>query len=131
MTPVLTKRELMRIMERFFADENRGISIKLFAELCGLHYMTIRDVFITHREPLTENVQRRVSRAYQHWKDGQVAIMQNRDKTKFVEYRKTPKPRMTRSLGLKLVNGEIKVNVSIKNRADYSLPTLDESIGRR
>jgi len=35
--------------------------------------------------------------AYTNWKNGEVSIMQNRDKTKFVQYRKEAKPKMAKS----------------------------------
>ena len=37
MLPVtIPKRELLRVIKRFVKDQNRGISVKLFAELCGV-----------------------------------------------------------------------------------------------
>lgn len=128
--PTLTKRELLRQIKRFIKDQNRGISVKLFAELCGINKDHLLDVFFYRVHPLTEYVQIRVNKGYQAWKNGEVAIMQNRDKTKFVQYRKEPKPRLTRQTGLHMVNGEIKIKVGIGNRADYSGLTLDETIGR-
>ena len=58
------------------------------------------------------------------------AIMQNRDNTKFVQYRREAKPRMARSTSLQMVNGEIKIKVGVINRGDYSAPTLDEQLER-
>ena len=42
---VLTKVELLRIIKRFIADENRGISLKLFAEVAGISLRTLTDTF--------------------------------------------------------------------------------------
>ena len=115
------KTELRRIIKRFLQDKNRGISIPLFAELAGLSTSHIRDVFLNESEPMTEYVQRRVSKAYQEWIKGEVAIMQNRDTSLFVQYRKEAKPILHKSSKLTLINGEIKINMGIKPKYDYSL----------
>lgn len=130
MSQSLTKRELMRQLRRFIKDQNRGISMKLFAELCGLDRTHILDVFLYRVSPLTEYVQIRASKGYTAWKNGEVAIMQNRDNTKFVAFRREEKPRLARTTGLQVVNGEIKIKVGISNRGDYSGTTLDEALKR-
>ena len=122
------KTELRRIIKRFLQDKNRGISIPLFAELAGLSTSHIRDVFLNESEPMTEYVQRRVSKAYQEWIKGEVAIMQNRDTSLFVQYRKEAKPILHKSSKLTLINGEIKINMGIKPKYDYSDLTLVEQL---
>jgi hypothetical protein len=126
----LPRRQLMVLIRRFLKDKNRGISIALFADLCGVSLSTMRDVFLYHTEPLSEFVQRRVWKGYQSWAKGEVAVMQNQDNTKFTEYRRQPKPMLKRSMGLKVVNGEIKVRIGLVHRADYSQPQLDEQLER-
>jgi len=131
MLPVtIPKRELLRVIKRFVKDQNRGISVKLFAELCGVDKEHLLDVFFYRIRPLTEYMQIRVSKGYNSWLKGEVAVMQNRDKTRFVEYRREPKPRLARTTGLHLVNGEIKIKVGVSNRGDYSGQTLDEALER-
>ena len=122
------RSELRRIIKRFLKDKERGISIPLFADLAGLSVAHIRDVFINESEPMTEYVQRRVSKAYQEWINGEVAIMRNRDTSLFVQYRKEPKPVLHKSSKLTLINGEIKINMGIKPKYDYSDLTLDEQL---
>ena len=56
--------------------------------------------------------------------------MQNRDRTKFVQYRKEAKPVLERATGLQVVNGEIKLKLGITNKYDYSQPTVDEQLKR-
>jgi hypothetical protein len=121
---VHTKRELYSLMKRFIKNKERGISTKLFCELAGISQTILLDTFVYHTEPLTKNVQRRVSKAYQAWLNGEVAIMQNRDRTKFVEYRREARPRIVPSTGLKMVNGQIKISVGMKNMDDYSQEPL-------
>jgi len=125
---VLPKSELKRIMKKFFQDKDRGISISLFADLCGVHEYHLRCVFIDESEPLTEMVQRRASKAYNEWRAGNVRVMRNRDKTKFVEYRKQAQPPIVKSMGLSLTAEGIKVTVGLKNRHDYSDITLEEAL---
>ena len=127
-TSVLSKKELLRVLKLFFADQNRGISIELFAELAGLSKQMIIDVFIKQELPLTEYVQRRASKAYKEWRDGKVAVMQNRDNTRFLQYRKEPKPRIARGYGLQVIGNEIKLKIGIVNKAEYR-DTLAEQLG--
>ena len=86
------------------------------------------DVFIRDKEPLTEVVQIRVGKAYQQWKSGNVRVMQNKDRTRYVEYRKESKPPMMASMGLQVTSGGIKLKVGMVNRHDYSEITLDEAL---
>lgn len=128
MQSVIPKAELKRIIKRMMDDPDRGISLQLFSELAGINKSTLVDVFINQTLPLTEYVQRRVSKAYTSWQKGQVAIMQNRDRTKFVEYRKEAKPPLTRGYGLQVVGGQIKLNIGVRNLNDYTAPSLDEQL---
>jgi hypothetical protein len=130
MQPVIPRLELKRIIKRFLTDKNRGISIPLFAELCGVSVAILRLVFIKEEEPLTEYVQRRVSKGYQSWVRGEVAVMMNRDQTRFVQYRKEAKPKVARSMGLEVQNGQIKLKIGLKNKADYSNLDIDEQLRR-
>ena len=128
-TSVISKQELLRTMKLFLADQNRGISIDLFADLAGLGKKTLMEVFVHQSLPLSEYVQRRTSKAYKEWRNGEVAVMQNRDKSRFVQYRKESKPKMVRGYGLQVVGGEIKLKLGVKNRADYD-STLAEQLDR-
>ena len=122
------KSYLKPIIKRFLKDKDRGISVQLFADLAGMSKGHLMDVFFYETEPLTETVQRRVSKAYTEWRDGEVAIMQNRDNTKFVQYRKEAQPVMERSNALQFVNGGIKIKMGITNKYDYEVNDLDEQL---
>lgn len=128
MVKSLTKKELMRVIKRFLDDKDRGISLKLFAEVCGLHEDTLENVFLKQLYPMSEYVQIRVSKGYNAWKNGEIAVMQNRDKSRFVEYRKQNKPRLVRGFGVQFVNGEAKLNIGVKNLADYGGFDIDEQL---
>lgn len=130
MRSALPKKQLHRIIKKFLKDQNRGISHELFAELCGISRQTLWDVFVMDSMPLTEYVQFRVSKGYTSWKNGEVRVMMNRDQTRFVDYRKEAKPRLKRTMGIKLVNGEFKMDIGVKNSADYSVLDLYEQLKR-
>ena len=131
MYTAMPKKELLRVIKRFLEDKERGISIALFAELCGLSAGHLYDVFTYESEPLTEMVQRRVTNAYNAWKNGYVAIMKNRDNTRFVDYRKEARPEIVKAYGIAFSDSGIKLNIGMKNRRDYEYETLDEQLKRR
>ena len=87
----LSKAELKRQIKRFLADKDRGISIPMFAQLAGISRATLLDVFDYETEPMSETTQRRVNKAYMQWKAGMVKVMSNRDRSRFIEYRKEAK----------------------------------------
>ena len=126
---VLPKSELKRIMKRFMADQNRGISLEHFAEIAGMTRENMALIFVYEKHDMSEIIQRRVSKAYKQWLNGELVVMQNKDRTKFVDYRKEPKPRLARGYGLQVVDGEIKLKLGIRNKAEYS-ETLDEQLDR-
>ena len=106
----IPRAELKRIIKKFLKDKERGISIDLFADLCGLSTSIIKMVFIDETEPMT--------------------IMKNRDNTKFVQYRKQATPSLQRSTTLQVVGGQIKIKVGITNKYDYSINDLDDQLER-
>lgn len=124
-----TKQELMRQMERFLADKERGITIKEFAELCGLNEDTIHSVFVSKKSPMSERTQVRVNRALHEWMSGNVRIMWSHAKGKYVEYRKQPKIPLMPHYGLKVTTDGIKLDIRMKNRHYYGDKTLDELLG--
>jgi hypothetical protein len=126
----IPKKQLLPIIKRFLADKNRGISKELFANLAGIHVRHLLDVFDYEVEPMTEMVQYRVSKAYTEWKNGEVVIMQNRDRTKYVDYRKQAKPVLERGFNLQVQDGQIKIKLGIQKKYDYARQTLDEQLER-
>jgi hypothetical protein len=126
--PKLSKQELRQHIKRFVADPGRGISIKLFVELAGISNGHFYDVFIYEVEPLTENVQRRVGKAYNEWREGNVRVMKRRDNTRYVDYRKVAQPVYMPKMGLQVTSEGIKIKVGMTNRHDYSEISLDEAL---
>ena len=123
----LSKAELKKQVKRFLEDKDRGISISLFAELCGISKSMLVAVFLYEREPLSEIIQRRVNKAYNDWRAGKVKVMRLNNR-KWVEYRREELPPIMKSTKLVLTNEGFKVNVGLVNRHDYSKPWLDEQM---
>ncbi len=124
----IPQKELMRIMKRFFANRKRGISKRLFSDLCGVSMTQLYSVFIYEDLPMSLMVQKRVSKAYQEFRNGEVGVYMNRDRTKFVQYRKEPALPLKKGNRIELVNGKIQLKIGIVNRNDYSNQTLDEQL---
>jgi len=116
----LSKDQLKIEMKRFYLDKDRGISIKLFAELAGVNIEHFYDVFIYDKQPLTEYIQKRVNKAYREWKQGKVQVMRKITRETYVDYKKEPVLPMRKHLGLKVENGQIVINLGVKNRHDYA-----------
>ena len=126
--PTIPQKELMQIMKRFLANRKRGISKQLFCELAGISRSQLYGVFVSEDLPMTIYVQKRVSKAYLEFKNGEVGVYMNRDLTKFVQYRKQAVPPLKRGNRIELVNGKIQLKIGIVNRNDYSEQTLDEQL---
>ena len=124
----LSRVELLRQVKKFIADDNRGISIALFCELCGISKTTLRDVFLDEKVPMSVPVQIRVNKGLREMRQGRVKIMQRRDRTRYVDYRREPQPVLKPQLGLVATSEGIKLRIGLKNRSDYSGVDLDEAL---
>lgn len=120
----------MEVMPAFLRDKRRGISVALFAELCGLNPLHLRDVFLNGKYPLTELVQTRVNRAYEQWVRGDVAIMMKSGK-KYLEFRKQPKPQMVKRRLITYDGSGFTLDLGIRPKSqDYQRPNLDQQLRR-
>jgi AraC-like DNA-binding protein len=128
MQQALSKFELKRVIQQFLKDPNRGISIRLFAELAGMSQGHLQDVFLYQTEPVSEIVQRRVDKAYKAFINGEVSVMQNKDGSRYIEYRKVARPLMKKTLGLIATHDGIKINLGIKPKYNYGQLNLDEQL---
>jgi hypothetical protein len=130
MNEVLSKAEIYRRMERYLEEEDRVMSVKFLAELAGLSERLIFGIFVGGTHTMSEESQVRMSRALERLERGDVTVMRNRNRTKFMQYNSTPKPRVVRGYGLKLDGGKITLNIGPKNRADFSKPNFREQMER-
>lgn len=124
----LSKHELYRQMSRYADDANTPFSWASFSELCGVSASHLRKIFVYRDSPLTEDVQVRVSRALEKMKAGDVTVMYNKDKSRFIKHNPEPKPRIARGYQIKLIDGQLKVQPGLVNRNDYSQITLKEQL---
>ena len=132
MEKITTKAELRKMFKRFHADERRGISLALFADMCGITVGHLYQVFITETEPLTEVTQIRVSRALEAHRKGQLRVMENPlNRKRHAEYRPKgeEKPRIVKAVSFVVNNGKIGLQPRPVNRQDFSRLSLDEQIG--
>ena len=127
---IYPKGELYRMMDRFHKDPKRVISWHFLAEMTGLSEGHLKDVFVNKKHPLTEMIQIRVSYAMRRIEAGEVQIMQNHDRTRFIQYNKENKPKIVRSNGLRVQNGQIRLKLGLRNAIDYSDETFDEQLKR-
>ena len=126
MMTILPKAEIYRRMERFWKDPDKTLSITMFAELSGLSASLLRRVFYVKDLDMTEHTQICVSRALERMTRGDVMMVFNRDGTRKLLYRQEPKPRLAKSMSLKLDGGQIGLKVGVRNKSDYSSPSFDE-----
>ena len=127
---IYPKGELYRMMDRFHKDPKRVISWHFLAEMTGLSEGHLKDVFVNKKHPLTEMIQIRVSYAMRRIEAGEVQIMQNHDRTRFIQYNKENKPKIVRSNGLRVQNGQIRLKLGLRNANDYSDETFNEQLKR-
>jgi hypothetical protein len=123
---IMSKAEIYRQMERFWKDPDKTLSIKMFAELCGLSEILLRRVFYVKDLDMTEHTQICVSRALERMTRGDVMMVYDKGNRRKLLYRQEPRPRLVKSLGLTLEDGKIALKAGIKNKSDYSKPNFDE-----
>jgi AraC-like DNA-binding protein len=131
MIDVLNKAEIYRRMERYLEEEDRIVSVKFLAELAGLSERLIFGIFVGGTHTMSEETQVRMSRALERLERGDVTVMRNRNRTKYLQYNNTPKPRIVRGYGLQLDGGKISLKIGLKNKANFSNLTFKEQMERK
>ena len=130
-----SKRELMRLIDRVFDDPHPGISVNLFADLCGISSHYFRDVFLRKEVPLSASLQHRASKAYRALLRGETVQKRFRLGRGEIEYRKGPKPALRRETRIVFTPDGFKVHSAVRNKYDYRILRLDEQMesinGRR
>ena len=125
---VYSKRELKERMRRFMADRDRGIGLAMFAEFAGVSLNTLKNYFVHQTSDIDPSLQIRISRALQSWESGEVAVMIGPKNTRYLAYRKVAKPKLVRHMGLKVTPEGFRLDVRVRNKADYGEPTLIEQM---
>ena len=127
----LTKAELFARMERYANDEKKVLSWHYLSELCGYSEKYLRDIFVDKSKPLTEPVQMRVSKALERMSNGDVTVVYWKDKTRELRYNTQPKPRLIKGGKIVMKDGKVQLEMGPINRGDYSMPTLQETLGKK
>jgi len=128
MFAIRPKRELLDWFGRFWADTERGISMPLLVEFTGVSQKTFEEVVKRRNRPMQDWVQSALSKFAHEWEAGMIEVYQRPNRTKAIRYRREPKLDMRPSVGLQVVDGQIRLNVGLKNRANYMTPTLKEQL---
>lgn len=123
-----SKFDLYKMVQRLRDDPEPPISYIMLCELAGVSKSQMDNVFVRNSAVMSEMVQIRLSRAFEKLANGEVLVVKHRNQTKEVRYQKEPKPRMRRSMGLTLENGQVKLKVGIRNRGDYTQPTFKDQM---
>lgn len=123
---VMSKAEIYRQMERFWKDPDKTLSIRMFAELCGLSETLLKRVFYVKDMAMSEHTQIAVSRALERMTRGDVMMVYDRNSRRSLFYRQEPRPRLAKSMNLTVRDGKIGLKVGVKNKSDYSYAGFDE-----
>jgi hypothetical protein len=124
----LSQKELLRQVRKFVDDPNRGISMNMFYELCGISRHIFEETFIKQTQPMSVTTQIRVNKALRDLRAGRVKVMRRPDRTHYVDYRREDAPVMRPKIGLVKTADGIKIRIGLKNRSDYSDIDLDEAM---
>ena len=123
-----TRKELFERVNNFIADKNKPISLKLICELIGVSVKHFRDVFVYKTESLSDNLQRKTSRAFRLLENGEIAC-----KRKFsyrtpdtIVFLKKPVYRAGRAMMLNYdpENG-FSLKAQIINKNSYNIPKIN------
>lgn len=128
MMKIMPKAEIYRQMDRFWKDTDKTLSIRMFAELCGLSETLLKRVFYVKDMDMSEHTQISVSRALERMTRGDVMMVYDKSNRRSLFYRQNPQPRLAKSMRLTVDGGQIGLKVGVKNKSDYSQPGFDEQM---
>jgi hypothetical protein len=127
---VMTKAEIYRQMDRFWKDQDKTLSIRMFAELSGLSQSLLTRVFYVKDTDMTEHTQIVVSRALERMTRGDVVMVYDKGNKRRLIYRQEPRPRLAKSMNLTVDGNQIGLKVGIRNKSDYSQPGFNEQFNK-
>ena len=99
----------------------KGIRLKGGDEVIGMDVVK-KDL------PMSIETQTRVSRGLKRMARGEVVVVYNKDRTRKLIYRQENKPRIARSMQVDLKGGKLCLKVGLRNKSDYSQPSLGEKM---
>lgn len=123
-----TRKELYERSRHFVDDKNKHITVKLFCELAGFSTVTFYDVLVNKSLPMTEDVQRKASRAFKMLENGEVAgkRVNTFAKPNTLVFLKKPVYRAGRAMMLQYddENG-FTLKAKIVNKNSYNIPKIN------
>jgi methylphosphotriester-DNA--protein-cysteine methyltransferase len=125
---MMTKVEMYKTVDRFMADKNRVISMKMLCVLAGISKDTFVNVFKHKTTPLTPTTQIRLERAFEAIERGEVAVTQKWDRTRHVHYQRKAEPQFKRGFALTVRGGRIAVKTGLVNANCYRGKTFSEEL---
>lgn len=124
---MMTKEQIRSALRRFDADPSRVISIKLFCEVAGIAVETYKNIRADASE-MSVPVQKRLEAAFEKLERGEIKIMRRPDQSRYVSYRKEPKPELRRGFSITMKGGKIAVRAAVENANNYTRATFLEEI---
>lgn len=118
---ILTKQQIIDRISAMYLNKARGFTIYHFVEFADLDYTHFRRVY-KQESPMTESMQRKLSRALTALENGEAGPRMDIAGRKSVGYhrREEQRPAMTRGMGLQNVGGEIKMRIGIVNKYSFN-----------
>lgn len=126
MAEIIGRADLIAQLRRFAKDRHRGIPLELFCELAGIDREYLWSILFRDYV-MTERVQIRLSKTFTAWKNGEIAVYRNRNRSVTAKYRTKPQQYLRRSLALRFSPDKgISLDARPRLRGDYTKPTLFE-----
>ena len=129
----LPKAEIHERVRALRATNYQVIPLYLFCELAEMHLRSFQNVFMYKTREMTNNEQKRLSRAFNLLENGEVRAIKYPYKVRGeLQFSKEPKQRLGRGLSLAYKEGEgFKLNAGIYNKQSFRrTPLLDNKNGK-
>ena len=118
---ILTKQQIIDRISAMYLNKNRGFTMYHFVDFSDIDYTHFRRVY-KQESPMTESIQRKLSRALIALENGEAGPRRDIAGRKSVGYhrREEQRPAMARSMGLQSVGGEINMRIGIVNKYSFN-----------
>ena len=122
------KQEIKEWMARFWADKSRGIAVLPLCDFLNISTTNFWDTVLRSKAPMSNTMQATMSKFIHEWETGRIETVPNRYGGMKLQYRRVAKPELAPSMGLRVVDGQIRLNMGLRNRRVYAGPTLKEQL---
>ena len=122
------KQEIREWFKRFWADRSRGVSAVVLCDFLNIGVTTFGESVLRNKMPMSNAMQATMSKFIHEWEIGRIEATKNRWNGSKLQYRREPKVELAPTVGLRVVDGQIRLKVGLQNRRDYSGTTLKEQL---